>query len=134
MTTRIPPNPHSPYANALPNARHLLPVPIFFPPPIPGKLALTGCARMAVVPTETLRDVTDLIEAGRIGELPPGLCVECVTAATGGDPEDPEDDHPAIAPMACRDCGGLSSQGVWCALCRQELHDAWWPTREAATS
>lgn len=131
MTERIAPNPYSPYANALPDARHLLPVLFFMPPPPPGTLALTGCDRMAVVPVDLLKDVTELLSAGRAGELPPGLCADCVSAATG---EGRVAGHPQAAPAVCEHCDGPSSQGRWCALCRQELHDAWWPTRERTPS
>lgn len=114
---RVSPNPFSPYANADPDVRHLVPS-LFGFGPTAGVLALTACERMAVVPDEPLRDAT-----GRLGDLPPGLCPVCVSVATGegapggGDPD------------VCRECGDGSSQGEWCALCRQDLHEQWWPTR-----
>ena len=128
MSERVAPNPYSPYANAIPNARHLLPS-LFGLLPTPGGLAPTGCERMAVVPDEPLEDVTDLLLAGRTRELPPGLCADCVGVAAGGGLAE---DFPRFAPAICRECGGHSSQGEWCALCRQDLHDEWWPTRGAS--
>jgi hypothetical protein len=128
MTT-VSPNPYSPYANAHPDARHLLPS-FLGALPAPGGLALTGCDRMAVVPDESLTDVTALLRARRFASLPPGLCPTCVAAAAGEQPEQPT----ALPPTTCQECGGGSSQGEWCALCRLELHDAWWPTREGASS
>lgn len=127
MTERVTPNPHSPYANAHPNARHLLPSFLGLAP-TPGGLALTACDRMAVVPLEPLGDATDLLRAGRIGELPPGLCPSCVGAVVG---EEPPEGDPRLPTQVCRECECPSSQGEWCALCRQELHEAWWPSRSS---
>ncbi|TDD31666.1 hypothetical protein E1287_25740 [Actinomadura sp. KC06] len=129
MTRCVSPNPYSPYANALPNARHLVPG-FLGATPVPGVLAPTACDRMAVVPTEPLEDVTDLLIVGRATSLPPGLCTTCVGAAVG---EEPPEDDPRIRPTTCRECGGASSQGEWCALCRQSLHDQWWSTRRGQT-
>ncbi|MFG1857548.1 hypothetical protein ACGFJT_37335 [Actinomadura geliboluensis] len=122
MTARVAPNPHSPYADADPDARHLLPS-LFGLALAPRGLALTGCGRMAVVPEEFLADLTDLLMAGRVGELPPGLCGDCIGFATGTASE--------LPPVhgTCRKCGSGSSHGDLCALCRQEAHEAWWPTR-----
>ncbi|GAQ52104.1 hypothetical protein [Streptomyces acidiscabies] len=30
----------------------------------------------------------------------------------------------------CGECGSATWHGELCALCRQEKHEAWWPTRE----
>lgn len=128
MSERLAPNPASPYADAKPNTRHLLPSLSVFGTPIPGKLVPTGCGRMAVVPTEPLGDATDLLLAGRVGELPPGLCADCIGVATGSENELPP------VPGTCRECGSGSSHGNLCALCRQELHEQWWPTREGVRS
>lgn len=125
MTDRIKPNPYSPYADADPDVRHLFPS-FFGNLPTPGGLALTGCERMAVVPEETLTDVTDLLDAGRISDLPPGLCPVCVSVATG------EGSAGGDGADVCRECGARTSHGDWCALCRQDLHDEWWPNREAS--
>ncbi|HEY9372562.1 hypothetical protein [Streptomyces sp.] len=117
---KIDPNPYSPYANADPEWRHLIPS-LFGLVPEQGVLCLTACDRMAVAPEEALREATD----GLIGaeELPDGLCPSCVAMAKDGQAPVP------ARPQECRECGGLGSQGAWCALCRQELHEAWWPTR-----
>lgn len=123
MAERIPPNPYSPYADANPNARHLIASFLGSLPEV-GVLTLAGCGRMAVVPAEPLTDVTDLLLAGRTGELPPGLCADCVGVAAGdGEPLPP-------VPGTCRDCDSPSSHGDLCALCRHELHSKWWPTRD----
>lgn len=121
----VAPNPHSPFANAHPMVRHLL-AGFLGIAPEPGSLAITGCGRMAVTPDEALTDVTALISAGRVGALPPGLCPHCVGVAAG---EELPDDYPRLPPAVCRECRGQSSQGVLCALCRQDFHDKWWPTR-----
>lgn len=118
--TKITPNPHSPYANADPEYRHLIPS-LFGLKPKPGVLCLTACDRMAVAPEEPLQDATDRLTDG--GGLPDGLCPSCVAMAQSG--EAPVPPHP----QECRECGSLGSQGEWCALCRQELHDIWWATR-----
>lgn len=121
MTT-VTPNPYSPYADADPQYRHIFPSPIFFPDPIPGGLALAGCERMAVVPTEPLQDA----QAGD-GILPDGLCPACLAAMRGE--ELPED---ARRVASCRDCGCSTDHDGLCAVCRQEAHEAWWPTRPVA--
>jgi hypothetical protein len=118
MTDRIPPNPHSPYATADPDLRHLIPS-LFGILPNPGGLTLTACERMAVVPDGTLGDATDALAESRAADLPPGLCPICVGAVTG------ESVPGKQGPDTCRECGSGSSQGEWCALCRQELHDEW---------
>lgn len=120
--TKIEPNPYSPYANADSKHRHLIPS-LFGITPEPGVLSPTACERMAVVPEETLKDATDAIVSGDVANLPEGLCTPCVMVATGRFTAD------RIGRERCKQCGGASSQGEWCALCRQELHDAWWPTR-----
>lgn len=125
--TRVEPNPFSPYADARPTARHLIPS-FFGALPEPGVLALAACERMTVVPADSLTDVTDLLRAGRIGELPPGLCADCVGVAAGdGDPLGP-------VPGTCRECGSGSSHGDLCALCRQDRHEEWWPKRRTKIS
>ncbi|HEY9410987.1 MAG TPA: hypothetical protein VIP77_15520 [Jiangellaceae bacterium] len=118
---KITPNPYSPYANADPDLRHAYPS-FFGALPDPGVLTVTGCRRMAVVADSIPRDVLDEIAAGR---LPEGMCPVCVKAATEG-----EQDISSLPCQACRDCSGDSSQGELCALCRQEMHDEWWPTRD----
>ncbi|MDQ0809886.1 hypothetical protein QFZ63_001600 [Streptomyces sp. B3I7] len=111
----IAPNPRSPYASADPQYRHIFPSPIFFPTPTPGVLAAAACNLMAVVPA-------DLIET-RPGEpLPNGLCPDCVTVMQGGAPPK----HPS---SLCGECGSATWHGELCALCRQEKHEQWWPTR-----
>lgn len=117
--TKIEPNPHSPYANADSTSRHIFPSPIFFPDAKPGVLALTACEAMAVVPVEPLRD------AMAEGVLPDGLCPECVAVMQGGRP-------PQRPSSRCGECGSATWHGELCALCRQEKHEAWWPTRETA--
>ncbi|GAA2861294.1 hypothetical protein [Nonomuraea rubra] len=119
-TTKIAPNPFSPYANADLNLRHAFPA-FFGAVPDHGVLTVTGCRRMAVVAESTPRDVLDEIAAG---SLPEGMCPVCVKAATEG-----EQGISSLPAQRCRECGGDSSQGEWCALCRQELHDIWWATR-----
>jgi hypothetical protein len=120
--TKIAPNPCSPYANADPDLRHAFPS-FFGALPNPGVLTVTGCRRMAVVPESTPRDVLDEIAAGR---LPEGMCPVCVKTAREGELHS---DLSPLPPQACRECESDSSQGEWCALCRQELHDEWWATR-----
>lgn len=124
MADRVPPNPYSPYADADPDVRHLIPA-FFGLGPKPGALALTGCERMAVAPEEKLTDVTDLLIAGRISDLPPGLCPVCISVATG------EGVAGGDGTGECRECGAGTSHGDLCALCRQDLHEEWWPTRKA---
>lgn len=125
MTTPITPNPYSPYADADPNTRHLIPT--LFGPPAAGNLILTACGGMAVVPPEPLGDASDALAAGRLDDLPPGLCPVCVSVATGQAPE------PDGIPGTCRDCGMDSSHGDLCALCRMDQHDAWRANRTEAT-
>jgi hypothetical protein len=117
---KIAPNPFSPYANANLEWRHAYPS-FFGALPQPGVLTITGCRRMAVVAESMPRDVLDEIAVGR---LPEGMCPACMQAATEG-----EQHISGLPPQRCRECGGDSSQGEWCALCRQELHNIWWATR-----
>ncbi|MBA4865956.1 hypothetical protein H1V43_32350 [Streptomyces sp. PSKA54] len=118
MTT-IAPNPHSPYADADPTKRHIFASPIFFGLPDPGVLAPTACERLAVVPEEPLRDA--LTEDGA---LPDGLCRACVAVMQGaGRPARPETTQ-------CGECGNATWHSGMCAVCRQQKHDEWWPTRE----
>ncbi|WP_225825647.1 hypothetical protein [Streptomyces naphthomycinicus] len=115
--TKVDPNPHSPYADADPNYRHIFATIAFFGDPAPGRLVPTACERLAVVPEEALRDT----HAGD-GTLPDGLCPICVAVMQGGD----ELRHPVTG---CRECEAVTDHDGLCALCRQEKHDAWWPTR-----
>ncbi|MGQ4350491.1 hypothetical protein [Streptomyces sp. SAS_275] len=116
MTDRLTPNPHSPYADADPNHRHVISGTSFLGNPTPGGLIPTACERLAVVPEEPLRD------AYQDATLPAGLCPDCVTVMQGGD-------VPARPVTNCRECESLTAHDGLCALCRQEKHDAWWPTR-----
>lgn len=118
MTDRLAPNPHSPYADADPNHRHVISGSSFFGNPTPGGLIPTACERLAVVPEEPLRNAYD------DATLPDGLCPDCVTVMQGGD-------APAQPVANCRECESLTAHDGLCALCRQEKHDAWWPTRGA---
>ena len=104
--TRLAPNPHSPYANADPDTRHI------FPTAKPGVLALTACEGMAVVPEQLAETRPDAV-------LPDGLCPDCVTVMQGGQP-------PKRPSSECGECGSPTWHGVLCALCRQEKHEAWW--------
>ena len=108
---RLTPNPHSPYADAAPDVRHIFPSPLFFPDPTPGVLALTACAAMAVVPEQ-------LAETQPGADLPEGLCPACVTVMQGGAP-------PVKSSSQCGECGTATWHGRMCALCRQEAHEAW---------
>jgi hypothetical protein len=123
--TCVPPNPYSPWATAPQDTRHLLPS-LLGRPPVPGRLARTGCGRLTVVPDTEPTDATDLIEEHRFGELPPGICVDCVKAAGDG--------YPPLALGICAECGCGSVDGDLCARCRQNRHDAWWPTRSEGTA
>jgi hypothetical protein len=115
MTERIAPNPYSPYADADPTYRHAVPS-LFGTLPTPGGLTVVACGRMAVVPTEPLQDAER-------PDLPEGFCPACITVMNGGR-ELPTERG------TCKECGHGSSHGDLCALCRQELHDTWWPTRD----
>jgi hypothetical protein len=112
---RLAPNPHSPYASADPNWRHILPTPIFFPRPTPGVLAAAACGLMAVVPD-------DLIETRPGAPLPAGVCPDCAAVMQGGAP-------PERPSSLCGECGSATWHGDLCALCRQDKHEQWWPTR-----
>lgn len=116
MTDRLAPNPHSPYADADPNHRHVISGNSFFGSPRPGSLIPTACERLAVVPDEPLRNAYD------DATLPDGLCPDCVTVMQGGD-------APAQPVANCRECESLTAHDGLCALCRQSQHEAWWPTR-----
>jgi hypothetical protein len=117
VTDRIAPNPYSPYADADPSYRHVVPSLFGMDPPA-GRLVPGACGRMVVTPSEPLQESDGT-------ELPEGMCPACMTVVQGG-PELP------IERGTCRECGGDSSHGDLCALCRQELHEAWWPTRDTA--
>ncbi|MEV7389589.1 hypothetical protein [Streptomyces sp. NPDC091215] len=119
MTT-LTPNPTSPYATANPQFRHLFAVPVFFPAPTPGALLPTACEAMAVVGDE-------VTETQPGAELPDGLCPLCVAVMNGGQ-------APARQASECGECGTGTWHGALCALCRQEKHEAWWPTRGRALS
>lgn len=123
--SRVDPNPYSPFATADTDLRHLIPVPLFFPAPVPGRLALTGCGRMAVVPPKV----------GRIREelrLVPGGCAPCfdtmaaLAAGAGAGMF-----APGLPPAICGTCRSPSSQGAMCAICRAEAHAAWTGQRTA---
>ena len=118
MTTRVEPNPYSPYADANPNLRHAFPVPDFFPALKAGALLPAGCGGMAVVPTEPLQVVP-------AADLPEGLCPACVEELRGNHTP------PSIPPAECRECGTDTRHADLCALCRQEKHDKWWAVRNA---
>lgn len=122
----ISPNPHSPYATADPNTRHLIPS-LLGALPKPGKLALTACDRMAVVPTEPLDDATDALRQGRHDQLPAGLCADCIGAASGELTPTP------LPATTCEDCGNRSTQGQYCTHCRLDLHEDWWDTHNEET-
>lgn len=119
MTT-IAPNPHSPYATANPQYGHIFAVPAFLPAPKPGGLLPTACEAMAVVGK-------DVIETWPGAELPEGLCPLCAAVMNGGEP-------PARTSSECKDCDAATWHGELCAVCRQEKHEAWWPTRDTAPS
>lgn len=116
--SNLAPNPHSPYADADPNYRHIFATIVFFGDPAPGGLVPTACERLAVVPEEPLRDANE-----GDGVLPEGLCPVCVAVMQGGD----EPRHPVTD---CRECEAVTNHAGLCALCRQEKHEAWWPTRD----
>jgi hypothetical protein len=100
--TRIAPNPHSPYASANPDVRHIFPSPIFFPAPTPGVLAPAACNLMAVVPDE-------LIETQPGAPLPDGLCADCVTVMQGGNPSRTSAASSASPPGSPRCCPPTST-------------------------
>ncbi|MGW3847152.1 hypothetical protein [Streptomyces fagopyri] len=115
MTVALP-NPYSPYADADPLYRHLLPtlLPSMFGEPAPGALVVAGCDRMVVVPDEPLR-AADEPDA----ELPAGVCPACIAALRGDRPA------PATA-VECQRCESTTRHTGLCALCRQEKHADWW--------
>lgn len=114
MPDTITPNPPSPFANANPAFRHLIPTIPLFSVPVPGTLALTGCNYLAVVPDEPLRDAS----AG--GALPDGLCPACLAEMRGETPPT------GVRPVTeCRTCDDHTIHGEMCVLCRQEMHDRW---------
>ncbi|MET8006287.1 hypothetical protein [Nonomuraea glycinis] len=112
----VPSNAYSPYATATLTDRHLLPS-FFGAYPLPGKLALAACERMTVAPGEQPRELDH-------GNPQPGLCRACVDEVTGVQAPARQE------PQVCQECGEIGSQGRWCALCRQELHDEWWANRD----
>ncbi|MFE6126771.1 hypothetical protein ACFQ6Q_00640 [Streptomyces sp. NPDC056437] len=112
----IAPNPHSPHATADPNTRHMIPS-FIFAAPVPGVLALTGCNRLAVVPSEPLQT------AGEEAAFPPGMCDDCIAAwhaVQRG--EELADDRPLTD---CTSCESPTRHGKLCALCAQDAHDEW---------
>jgi hypothetical protein len=123
MSEPLTPNSYSPYADADPNYRHLIPS-LFGIDPIPGKLTVAACGGMVVVRDGAFDDATETLDAGRTEDLPPGMCPICIAVASGQQHEPPGQRG------TCSRCDGGSSHGDMCALCRQELHDAWWPTRD----
>ncbi|MFJ5804834.1 hypothetical protein [Streptomyces sp. NPDC093093] len=115
----LAPNPHSPYATAAPDVRHIIPTLVFGALPTPGTLVAAGCDRLTVVPTEPLTNTAP-------GDpLPDGLCPDCITAMNGGTLPDP---GPA---RICTDCGLSTRHNGMCALCRMDAHDAWQAQRAA---
>lgn len=116
MSTRIAPNPYSPYADANPSLRHLFTSLLFFPHPAPGVLAPAACGGMAVVPADRLNLTPE-------SDLPDGLCPACVAEMRG------EHTPLSIPPAECRECESDTRHADLCALCRQEKHDVWWTTR-----
>lgn len=123
MSARVAPNPFSPYADADPAYRHLVPGLFGIAPP-EGALSPTACGLMTVVPGSDLGDATDALVDHRFNDLPDGLCPRCVGVATGREREI------SGAPTTCEECGSDTRHARWCALCRQDLHEQWWPTRE----
>lgn len=116
----LAPNPSSPFATAASDVRHIVPSLIFTSGPRPGALALVGCDRLAVVPTEPL---TETMPGA---PLPDGLCPACITAMNF-------DAVPASGPASpCRECGVDTRHDGMCALCRMEAHDEWWAQQQAA--
>jgi len=118
MPTLVPPNPYSPWADAMPGQRHIFAVPeLFVRPgvtPLPGMLASTSCGYLAVVPT-------DVIEIGPDREAPVNGCPTCFEAMHEGQPRELRGE-----PMPCTDCGLSTRHTGLCALCRQDRHDQWW--------
>lgn len=126
MSTRLTPNPRSPYADADSQYRHLVPGLFGIAPP-EGVLTIAACGLMAVVPGGDLGDATDALVDHRLDDLPDGLCPRCVGVATGREGE-------IVGRLtACEECGSQTRHERWCALCRQDLHEQWWPTREQPT-
>ncbi|WP_433542054.1 DUF4326 domain-containing protein (plasmid) [Streptosporangium sandarakinum] len=117
----LTPNPYSPYATAAADARH-----VFFgflgADPLPNVLGVTACDALAVVPAEPLT-LTDPANPSV------GLCPECVAAMSG---RTLRVRRPRGEVTDCRFCEAATSHGGVCALCRQELHDEWWPIRPAS--
>lgn len=111
--TRIEPNPRSPFADADLRYRHIFLSRAFFPAPQPGVLALAECDRLAVVPTEPLRD------ALADGELPDGLCPACLAAMRGE--KLPADVRPV---SDCRECSSRTDRDGLCVMCRMDGHEA----------
>lgn len=115
--TRVDPNPYSPFATADPDLRHLIVVPLPGSRPEPGRLVLTGCDRMAVVPDDVVRIADDL-------PSPDGACPVCflamATLARGLYPS-----CASLPPATCGTCGSISSQGAMCAICRATAHEEW---------
>ncbi|MET9729644.1 hypothetical protein ABZZ79_02955 [Streptomyces sp. NPDC006458] len=115
MTT-ITPNPHSPYATATPDHRHIIDsFDRLLGAPKPGGLVPTACNALAVVPEEPLRNAL-------VRKLPDGVCPDCIAVTRGGQP-------PHRPTSQCKDCGSPTGHGDLCAVCRQERHEEWWPTR-----
>jgi hypothetical protein len=114
MPDTIAPNPPSPFADADPEFRHLIPaLPSIFGLPQPGVLATTGCGYLAVVPDEPMRNANHVL-------LPAGLCPTCLAVMRGE--KAPADSRPVID---CRTCGSATRHDTACALCRMEFHSRW---------
>ena len=123
MPTVLPPNPYSPWADAMPGQRHIFAVPEHIAAasitPLPGTLHHTSCGFLAVVPTDVLE-----IDAHR--EVPVNTCPGCFEAMRAGVPR-----ALRCEPMPCTDCGATTLHTGLCALCRQERHDEWWTNLHA---
>ncbi|MGI5286599.1 hypothetical protein ACQEVF_25125 [Nonomuraea polychroma] len=121
--TRVEPNPYSPYANADPDVRHLFAVPSWLmASPRPGTLTPTSCGALAVVPEAPIK-----ITPG--DPLPEGVCGACARA------------HAADTVVArtgpltdCQECGLGTTHGAICAMCRGDLHEAWWLVKNTANA
>lgn len=120
MTPRLEPNRYSPFADADPKYRHILPSPVFFPAAAPGVLAPTACEYLAVVP-----DGLSEIPTGE-NTLPDGLCPTCVGVMR-------RTWKPVRGPVVqCQVCESDTRHECLCSLCRMSQHDEWWPTRNTA--
>lgn len=113
MAERIAPNPPSPYADADPQYRHLIPS-FFGLGSEPGVLAVAACGYMVVAPEQQR-------EALNFRDLPDGICPQCIDEATGK----LEETGPHGRLHNCTRCSLSTRHEDICALCRQQLHDEW---------